>query len=486
MPHCERWSLAHVTGGKVLMRGHNRTQWAFHVFTMAAGAALLAFPLGPRGAGAACSDIPRVPETFRGAKGSIDRPYVTPGDTTGGPEDRSDRVTLTLDACQPAQAVFDEKTDVVAILFTPPAGGTRNALLLATSCTGVDEPACATQLGTGAKAQCVKTPLHEGSPAGKSRQLWFDVPDLATTSLPNLTGPAAMVVTDKTALRCDIGGQVTPTCKLDSQPKPPLLCIDDLFSDAGCGTNTAHPVFASFTVLPPTNDYRKLCDNGGPAPSCALDLALAFRFTIDKRGTALLPINWRGVLRARGSSGKPCALDDECDTRALEGRTAVEPFSNDPNKTVINLPPGVRVRSFDMRGSEFVPPPSITFGLSADGNELLLEGEAHKGKSIIRIPSCDDRTPCTPNQFFNFTDRLENHVGPIKVRHSGGPGVCNVSGGKRCTTDADCGPGVVCTAFRAFALGQMPRGVPSKPTSVPTPPPPVPTPPPPTASVSAS
>jgi hypothetical protein len=181
----------------------------------------------------------------------------------------------------------------------------------------------------------------------------------------------------------------------------------------------------------------------------------------------LLPINWRGVLRAHGSSNKPCADGDQCDTRVLKGSTAIEPFTNDPNKKVIDLPPGVRVQSFNMRGSEFVPPPSITVALSADGNELQLEGEAHKGKSVIRVPSCDDRTPCTPNQFFNFTDRLENHVGPINVRHRGGPGVCNVS-----ETDGECGPNVVCTAFRAFALGQTPRGAPSVPTSAPTPPPP--------------
>lgn len=433
----------------------------------------------PRDARAGCSNIPAPPVSFRGAKGTVDRPFVIPGDT-GGPADSGGRVTLILDACQPAAAVFDPNDHVVALIFTPPSGGARNALLLTKRCDDSVEKACEAQLQPNGKAACVPTTLHVegGGKSGDDRLLWFDMPKItAASGLSDLAGPAAIVVTGKSSLRCDVGGQTTPTCKSDTTPASPLVCIDDFFVDPGCGLSFLHPEFGNFTVLPTLNDFQKLCKDEGAAPNCVFDetKAEAVRFAIDKRGNVLLPVNWRGVLRAKGSpTGAACTTASACDTRKLRGKSRIDPFLNDPAKDVIKLPSGV-VKSFSVRGAEFVPPPEITVGLtnpgSPDQNELLLEGEAHKAKSVVRIPSCDETvSPCVPNSLFNFTDRLANQVGPVTVPRKGGPGICDEPGGKKCTSDANCGSGVACAGVRAFALGHlsdpMPRPTPAAATSL--------------------
>lgn len=439
-------------------------------------AALLSAQLiDPHSARAACSGAPPVPEVFRGAKGSIDRPFVVPGDKPGGgpgnPDGDGGRAALILDSCQPATAEFDKQTQVVAIVFNPPSGGTRNALLLAHQCTGVDTTTCANQLGAGSKAVCVKTTVLVSGGGDKGKVIAIDFPDLPS-GLPEVAGPAAVIVTDKSALRCDIGGSVTPTCKDDTQASPPLFCVDDLFQGTGCASATKHSVFPSFTVLPPMNDFKDLCKDRGDAPHCTPNTAYAFKFAIDKNGNALVPLRWRGILRSIGSGGIACP-DENCDTRVLQGFTSADPFPSDPTKNVIQLPANA-VTSFNMRGAEFTPPPQIVAALTADMLELKIDGVAHKGKSVLRFPSGN----VTPNAFFDFRDRMKGGVGPIEIQRKGGPGICDRERGGACKTDADCAPDT-CGRYRAFAGKHTPRPLPTVAASPPASPPPPPPPPPP-------
>jgi hypothetical protein len=425
---------------------------------------------------AACSTVPPKPETFRGAKGRVDRPFAVPGDTGGGSVwvGHGGRVALTIDGCPAPTGDFDKSTDVVAIVFTPPSGGPRNALLLAHDCAGVDVSACQGQLQGSGKAACAKATILIPGGTDKGKSLAFDMPALASVNaLPELAGPATIVVTRKDKPRCDIGGATVPNCKSDTQPNPPLFCVDDLFQGDPCTSNTRHAVFGNFTVLPELNSFQKLCRDSGDMPKCLLGNApVNLRFAIDKRGNALIPFQWTGVLRARGSGGSPCPPgSDDCDRRKLRGYTAVDPFPSDPAKAVLQLPAGVSVKSFNMQGAEFVPPPAITAALSSDSLEFRLEGEAHKGKSVLRVPSCDDRNPsCAPNSFFNFTGRMQGSVGPVAIARTGQAGVCEKAGAgdeqpggptptprKRCTSDAQCGTAYVCAGFRAFAGGHKPK-----------------------------
>lgn len=447
--------------------------------TVVAAASLLYLGPGhlaaPQPTHAACSRAPRTPIIFRGVKGTVDRPYVTPGDVGSNPENHGGRLTLTLDSCQAAGLAFDKKEHMVALLFAPPGGGPRHALLLAQKCDGVDVATCGSQINAPDRARCVKTTIHTRPNAdGDNRVLLVEVPETtAAAGFPDLTGPAAIVVTPKSAPACSIGGSI-PNCRSATAGGGPLICIDELFLSVGCTLDNPQPDFTSFTVLPPINDYRRICGPGGAAPACDLAQAAKVRFTVDARGNVLMPLLWRGILRGKGSSGQcsDVAADaGHCDTRLLVGHSAVDGNADTPQPDVITLPPGATVTSHTMRGEWFEPPPAIEVNVSADGTELVLSGQAHKSKSVLRIPSCAG-AGCTPNQLFDFTDRLEGGVGAITLTRSGGPGVCDTPGGTRCTTNADCAAGVVCAQFRADAGDHLPTA-----EAAPAPPPPPPPPP---------
>jgi hypothetical protein len=428
--------------------------------------------LGVHAAFAACSTVPPQPQVFRGARGKIDRPFVIPGDGAGGSVwvGNGGRVALTIDGCPAPTEDFDKGSDVVAIVFTPPSGGPRNALLLAHDCSGVDVGACQGQLQGSGKAVCQKATILVPGGTDRGKSLAFDMPRLSSVSaLPDLAGPATSSVTKKAKPRCDIGSPAVPTCKNATQPNAPLFCVDTLYQGDPCTSDSRHAVFGNFTVLPELNNFQKLCRDSGDKPNCLLgNSPTALRFAVDKRGNVLIPFEWTGVLRARGSAGSPCPRgSDQCDRRKLRGYTAVDPFPADPAKNVVKLPSGVAVKSFNMQGAEFVPPPAITASVSSDNLEFRLEGEAHKGKSVLRIPSCNDSNPsCTPNTFFNFTDRMQGSVGSVPIARTGKQGTCEKVGAgdepptaprKRCTSDGECGSGSVCAGFRAFARGHGPQ-----------------------------
>lgn len=447
---------------------------------LSAALLLLNLIVDPTRVNAACSAVAPAPEILVGAKGSIDRPFVVPGDIPGGgpggPDGQGGRTVLTLDACQPPGAEFDKKDHVVAIVFTPPLGGTRNALLLAQKCTDVDTALCASQLG-GGKVECVKTNVLVPGGTDKGKELAFDVPEIPT-ALGKLAGPAAVVVTKKDELRCDVGSTSVPLCTDTTAAPQPIFCVDDL-SQGPCDAAVKHTLFPAFTVLPAINDFQKLCKDSGTFPQCASGVGYKFEFAIDKAGNALVPLRWRGILRAAGGGNAPCT-QGQCDTRVLQGFTSVDPFPGDPAKEVIDLPAG-SVKSYNMRGGEFTPPPTIHVGISPDLLELRVEGVAHKGKSVLRFPS----GATAPNTYFDFRNRMQNGVGPVDIKRQGGPGVCDGFKGGKCLTDADCAPDK-CGQYRAFALGQTPQPTvaptPTAPGSpVASPPPPPPPPPPPVA-----
>jgi len=408
---------------------------------------------------AACTGTPPAIPMFYGDRGNLDRPFVVPGDHAGGGTwvTNGGRVTLTLASCPPAPPPqdFDQKNHVVALVFTPPGGKQRNALLWAANCTAVDEQACSGQLGGGI-AKCANTPfVVTGSTGDTGKGLFFDVPVITSAGLPDLTGPATIVVTTKASPGCALGGPIA-NCKAASLQTPaPIFCVDDLYQ-APCSPSP-DPVFGNFTVLPELNDYKSLCRDKGDKPSCASSGGLPLRLAIDKRGNALIPIKWVGVLRGKGrpdSDCPPSTDDDACDTRKFAGYTGINAFPGNP--APINLPAGA-VGSYNMRGAKFNI--SITASQTDDGYELRLEGVAHKPKSVLRLPSGADGG--APNQFFNFADRMQGGVGSILLGQSGSPGVCTAASGadedpptaprQRCNSDGECGAGRVCAGFRGFA-----------------------------------
>jgi hypothetical protein len=415
----------------------------------------LSFFLAPIAEAACTGDPPTIP-MFYGDRGQLDRPFVVPGDHAGGGSwvSNGGRVTLTLASCPPAPPPpdFDLQNHVVALVFTPPGTGQRNALLWAANCTAADEQACSGQLGLGGVAKCAKNAFQV---TGDNRSLFFDVPATTSVGLPDLTGPATIVVTTRPNPRCDLGGPI-PNCKAAAlQNPPPVFCVDDLHQ-APCSP-TAHPVFGNFTVLPELNDYKSLCRDKGDKPSCA-SAGLPLRLAVDKRGNALIPIKWVGVVKGPGGPDAPCQpspIDDSgCSRRKFAGYTGINAFPG--NTAPINLPAG-DVTSYNMRGAKFNI--AITASQTDDKLELRLDGVAHKPKSVLRLPSGTNGGP--PNQFFNFADRMQGGVGSVLLGQSGGPGVCSTASGadedpptgprQRCNSDGECGAGRVCAGFRGFA-----------------------------------
>ena len=112
-------------------------------------ALLLSCVLGntPR-AGASCNQIPGVTNTFRGAHGTISRPFASPGEP----------VDLRLSPKCDANSRFDDPRGLaISVIFTPPEGA-RHVVVVAQSCAGLDDAlaACRARPGVGS-ATCSTT-----------------------------------------------------------------------------------------------------------------------------------------------------------------------------------------------------------------------------------------------------------------------------------------------------------------------------------------
>ena len=285
---------------------------------------------------ASCNIIPPALPTIASTAGAVDRPFARPGDWV--------RVTLEPDGCY-ASPGFDgtPENNVVTVVFTPPNGGTRNALVHKADCTGFDgspeQVACQNQLGAGGRAFCIPVPNDTKSrlivPNTTTLRFRFGDSD-AVLGLCNggvndnrlctsnsqcgggtcdrpagldddltFTGPATIAVTEVgKPLACN------PGCAAQTGF---LACIDDLHADTKCGS-PANATFPHFTALPPPNRYQAICTT--PSPPCT-GSRNDVRFAVDTAGNILMPMDWRGVLVGRVclggvNDGRTCIDDASC------------------------------------------------------------------------------------------------------------------------------------------------------------------------------
>ena len=170
--------------------------------TRAAAVALLAALLllmgGAGEAGASCDIIPGTVKDFRGALGTLNRPFAIPGDVG-----QQLTVTLKPSACDAASPGFvdlpggvsREDDYFVTVLFTPPNGGPRNAVVLTTL---ANEPTCQTRIASaqlGATCRVVLPGTQELEVLNPTT-LRFRFPDTEAELAPDgddrtFTGPAA-------------------------------------------------------------------------------------------------------------------------------------------------------------------------------------------------------------------------------------------------------------------------------------------------------
>jgi len=386
-------------------------------------------------AAAMCDVIPGVVAEYRGARGTLNRPFAFPGDVA-----EQIRIRLKRDpgdplACEVGRPGFEnlnggiaEDDYFVTVLFEPPAlGAPRHAVVLTTAaneetCDGLLN-ACRDHLSEGS-ADCVPYPVGpDGLLVFDADTLVFRFPDTDLQFLPDaddltFSGPAAIAVTPVgQPLPCGLAQTSCAACLGGAgggcpAPTSLIACVDELYArDGTCDTSATpnpagpHATFPHFTALPAANDYSALCT---PAPgSPCVGGASQLRLTVDKDGNALLPMDWRGVL----------VVDDRIPIpRIVRGQSSFPKVlgGGDP----VHLPSDAFIDSFSP-GGHLLPP---IFTPVTDPNETL---------ELALFGSVD-----AP-------------VGVVRVQQRGCVGGAEV--GRACTLDAECGAGGTCETLFEFA-----------------------------------
>ena len=392
---------------------------------------------------AICNVIPGPESEFRGALGTLNRPFAIPGD-------EGERIILELGSCDTASPGFvsaDPADYAVTVAFTPPHGP-PNAVVLSTDCSSLSSEltACEGQI-SGGSATCIEVNgganpngLAIVDPAEGPRQLRFrfpDTDDLVGTPGDDrtLSGPATLAVTASGgSLPC---GLATARC---ADTLGLIACVDELYArDGSCETTSAHrdPIFGHFTALPPANDYQALCTTAGT--ECT-GLATELRLTMDAQGNALIPIDWRGVLLRPHGLPVP---------RLVRGDTTYRAFLvGGPNPVRI---PGRSFLASYSAGGRRLPPIFEPLADPASEGDLTLFGSVDAPVGVMRVARrMPDLTGVEP-VYRECTGGA--HAGLPCVQAGDCPGgscagTACYSGatrvGPQCTNDSQCGAGREC------------------------------------------
>lgn len=401
--------------------------------------------LRPESARAICDVIPGVTAEFRGALGTLNRPFSIPGDV-------GQQLTVTLDPseCDGASPGFlnlpggtsPEDDYFVTVVFEPPNGGTRNAIVLTTSESSATCEARRTDalplLGGGSATCRVVLPGTQELRVLNPTTLAFRFPDTDAELSPDdddrtYTGPATIAVTPVSAALPF--GLATARC---ADTASLVACIDELYAkDGTCGTAAANvdPVFGHFTALPPANNYEALCETAGT--ECD-GTSSELRFTVDSAGNALVPVDWRGILLRPDGIPVP---------RIVRGATSLPAFAGGGP---VQIPGRSFLASYAPSGRRVHP--SFDPLLSDETSDLTLFGSADAAVGVIRIARRmpDLTNPLTPVHrecAGGANDGLPCVVAADCALGTCGATTCRLGGvdtGQSCTDDLDCTGGGEC------------------------------------------
>jgi hypothetical protein len=448
---------------------------------------LIAELLTSRSGFPACNLIPSAQQTFRGSLGSTNRPFASPGEFV--------EVRLRPHVCDAASPGFtstDPADYAVTIVFTPPNGGDRNIVVVATDCAGI--AAC-----TPATSPCCETAGPDDLALvtrGTETRLQFRFPDTdllvdGASDGRTLAGPAAIAVTARS--EAPASGLATSPCASQTGL---IACIDQLYLLDGTCQPTPDTTFDHFVALPPPNRYDEVCTSPAfPAGPC-LGTAPEVRFTTDVDGNLLVPVNWQGILVQAANVPVP---------RLLRASTGVDALALSTGPIVI--PGQAFLRSLTPEGAPLPP----IFEPQLDpraGNEVTLFGSADAPHTVLRLArrsptshqcsggdnagrpctdathcpnggscvqstcnggpaggqACDDDADCPSSacgpQLFEFRDRYRNGVGAIIVPRAvvAGQGVCESGGdaGDTCTVPTTCAGGAPCVDYHLVSQDPVP------------------------------
>ncbi len=322
---------------------------------------------------AACNLIPQAQPAFRGALGTIDRPFAAPGDYVDV------RVRQTLcDVASPGIAGSASQHEVT-LLFAPPGEARRAVVLTTDACASLTSRLDACEGASGmAKngVSCVQV-NQPGDPFGMAsifiggeNHLRFRFPDTDALLAPagdrrGFTGPVTIAVSNAGAtLPC---GLATGKCAGQAGALGLVACVDDLYSADGTCQPNPGDTFSQFTALPVPNDFQADCFETGPPCTAA---ATELRFALDREGNLLFPVHWQGVL--------PSTVDKPI-PRLLRG--TVHPV------VPITVPDRAFLKSFTPEGQPLPPifEPQAAPTPAAGGKSVTFFGSADAPSTVLRI-----------------------------------------------------------------------------------------------------
>jgi len=432
--------------------------------------------LGAGRARASCDQIPGPVNVFRGDRGTLDRPFASPGDL----------VLLRLSPRCDAGVTFGGAAGVtVSVVFTPPAGA-RSVVVLTSNCAEI-EPQLGQCRGRADIAQvvCRQEPRLDVLGPQELRFPFPDTDDVVGSASDDrtLAGPASVAVTRRgEALPCGL-----PADGCDGPEAAGLLaCVDRFYAvDGTCG-RAPDARFVGFTALPPPNDYQALCTE--PSPPCT-GLATEIHFTTDAAGNVLSPMDWSGVLLEPNLAV----------ARLVRAAAAVPAFAGMAEP--VRVPSSEFVLAYSTAGGVLPPVFEPQRDPSAE-NEVTLFGSVDAPRGVLQVlrrgpdgracsSGMEAGRPCATDgdcpdgacgvatcvgggtnagatcrvdeecaggacgaALFEFRDRYaEEGIGPVVVARFG-PGVCQDTGAP-CQGDAECGASR-CVQYRLRAAEPAP------------------------------
>ncbi len=387
--------------------------------------ALLAL-IAPRPSSANCNVIPGTTNTFRAAMGELDRPFAMPGDfvelrVRPAVCDAASRGVIDHDG----NATIDSRDVLVTVLFEPPAGGPKNAVVVARDCAALVSSLATCDAALSGTATCVEVPAADlvaiSDPiASRVRFRFPDTDELVGTASDDrtLSGPATIAVTPSN-LPLPCGALAAGRC---ADTGGLVACADELYPVGTCDTASAavDGGFGHFVALPPPNNYEAVCETPGtPCDGTATEIHL----TTDAMGNALIPWDYRGVL---------VRLDDVPVPRLVRGSTTLDAIAGgsfDP----IQIPSNVFLSSWSPEGHRLPPiftplsdpstPTATTLFGAIDapvGVMRIARRACVSGNDAGRICAADSECPgstCSA-PLFEITDRYDAGVGPVVVDDS--------------------------------------------------------------------
>ena len=326
-----------------------------------------------------------------------------------------------------------------------------------------------------------------------STLLRLAIPDVPQ-KIKQPTGRARIAVRDKTkATGCDLLVGNDACSKLGAGSGGWHVCADDLFESASCSPN--HPTFPTLTMLPPWNDFKKMCFE----KHCELDPKRTLQYAIDSDGNMLVPVNWSTLLAV--CPGNPPACD-------VSGALVA------PNGTKFDLPvnssltQSAFLESFTQAGEPnaptFIADFSVPKGVAAvvgrtdmdfsvlrihstaeqcfeDGTKKRTGKRCEKGGKCPQGTSChgmcvggqyagdqcDDDAPCAGGRCRTAHDiKYSNKTGQWLLERKA-PGICQAYPvASTCKVPNECSSPSVCVEYQLRAVDPSP---PPGPVAAPTP-----------------